>query len=648
MSPEKDDFDDKDSDLATRQRSKGLEQKLPAMIGRHIVLGHVLGSGGFGKVYFACDRKNNMNVAVKIIDKAIVKRQGTQEYVEREIEMMRKINNKHIVKLLDAIETSNAYNLVMELAPNGELFDKIVDSERFDENVARKYFQQLICAVHYCHGMHIAHRDLKAENLLLGEGNVLKVCDFGLSRYTTEGVFNDNAVMLTSLAGSLDYQAPEMLKERGYEGCACDMWSCGCILFFMLCSYLPFTDRSDGLTRKRILSGQYNRRNRFLSEGAAVLIEHLLERDPARRYTTQDVIRNEWFAQDLDPRLFPDAGLGEVGAPGSPPPSGEGWQPRVPFSPDAAGSPESPSMSPTSEKAMELHQAFLSCNVTKDGFLSKEQVRDALIKLNGEKPVSEEKVRDFMSYFNLDKEGRITEEDFVVGWTQHQNQLGKKYDLAKMVNLFHYDLEKEFLEEIRKAFDSIDTQNSGLITRKNLTALGIDFTEEEIKTLLESIDPDHKGKRHITFERFVGMCLRYDLLKNHPLAVRLRHLDNLFDFTEHQSFKTYLNTGYTVAGPRAVIKVQLLAKQESLATKFEEGDAYGFLYGTHTIGGRKVLEVGVRLLPVVEGYTKVLVYRIRGKTKDFHRWFLNLRKAMKDELLRCEEDTAVEGEPELM
>lgn len=88
------------------------------------------------------------------------------------------------------------------------MFDKIVDSHRFDEAVARSYFQQLIDAVHYCHKMNIAHRDLKAENLLLGENNLLKVCDFGLSRYTRDGQYNDNEVLFTSLAGSIDYQAP--------------------------------------------------------------------------------------------------------------------------------------------------------------------------------------------------------------------------------------------------------------------------------------------------------------------------------------------------------------------------------------------------------------------------------------------------------
>lgn len=613
------------------------------LVGGHIELGHVLGSGGFGKVYYAYDTKKEKNVAVKMIDKELVQRSGIQAYVEREIEMMRKIKSPHIVRLLEAIETSKAYCLVMELAPNGELFDKIVDSQRFDENTARNYFQQLISAVHYCHSMHIVHRDLKAENLLLGENNVLKVCDFGLSRYTKEGRFNDNAVLFTSLAGSIDYQAPEVLKECGYAGSACDMWSCGCILFFMLCGYLPFTDRTDGLTRKRILSCQYNKTSRYLPAQVVGLIEHLLERDPEKRYKTIDVIHHPWFAVNLDPSLFPQEAV--EASPQSPMASGEFIQRAI--TPQASGS-YSPTMSPTTGKADELHQAFQSCNVTGDGYLNKEEVRDALIKLNNGVKVPEGEVGDFMKNFQLDGEGRITEEEFVVGWTKHQNSLGKKYDLSKMAHLFHYDLEKEFLKAIREAFDSIDTTHCGIVTKQNLKQLGLGLSDSDIASIFQTIDTDGKGISSLTFESFVDLCLKYDLLKNHPLAIRLRRLNAIFEATEHTMMRTSLNTGYTVAGPREVIKARLLTKQEYLSTVFEEGDTNGFLYATYSENGKKVSEVGLRLLPAVTGYTKIIAYRIGGKTTEFHKWFLNLRRVMKDELLRCEEDTAVKGEPELM
>ncbi|CAJ1033571.1 Protein tyrosine kinase/Protein kinase domain/RIO1 family/Kinase-like/EF-hand domain pair, putative [Leishmania lindenbergi] len=633
-----------DEGVEKKDGGKALKAAQKKLIGGHIELGHVLGVGGFGKVYNAYDVKKKVHVAVKMIDKALVRSSGIQSYVEREIEMMRKMKNQHVVRLLEAIETSKAYNLVMELAPNGELFDKIVDSQRFDEETARNYFQQLICAVHYCHQMNIVHRDLKAENLLLGENNVLKVCDFGLSRYTKDGRFNDHEVLFTSLAGSIDYQAPEVLKERGYEGASCDMWSCGCVLFFMLCGYLPFTDRSDGLTRKRILSCQYNKTSRYLPEQAADLIAHLLVSLPSARYTTSDVIQHPWFRVNLDPSMFPNEKAEPT--PMSPLSNGDFIQRSI--TPKVGTGSFGAAPSPTTSKAEEMHQAFQSCNVTGDGFLNKEEVRDALIKLNGCNQVTEQEVKDFMSNFQVDREGRITEEEFVMGWTKHQNDLGSKYDLSKMAHLFHYDLEKEFLQVVRKAFDLIDAEHSGIITKEKLKSLGLGLTDKDAESVFSSMDTEHKGLSSLTFEGFVGLCLKYDFFKNHPLAIRLRRLNAFFEATEHAAFRASLNTGYTVAGQREVIKALLLSKQETLSTAFEESDVNGFLYGTYTQDSKKVLEIGVRLLPAAAGYTKVIVYRIGGKTTEFHKWFLDLRRLMKDELLRCEEDTAVKGDPELM
>ncbi|KAG5495144.1 hypothetical protein JKF63_02198 [Porcisia hertigi] len=492
--------------------------------------------------------------------------------------------------------------------------------------------------------MNIVHRDLKAENLLLGANNVLKVCDFGLSRYTKEGTFDDRGVLFTSLAGSIDYQAPEVLKEGGYKGGSCDMWSCGCVLFFMLCGYLPFTDRSDGLTRKRILSCQYNRKNRYLSEEAADLIEHLLNPVPSLRYTTSDVIQHPWFRVNLDPSMFPNEKIDAV--PMSPLGNDEFIQRAI--TPHVNSSSFAASPSPTTFKADELHQAFQSCNINGDGFLSKQEVRDALIKLNGGHQVTEQEVKDFMSNFQVDRQGCITEEEFVMGWTKHQNDLGSKYDLSKMAHLFHFDLEKEFLNVVRVAFDLIDTEHSGVITKESLKSLGLGLTDSDAESVFSSLDTEHKGISSLTFEDFVGLCLKYDFFKNHPLAIRLRRLNAFFEVTEQTASRASLNTGYTVAGQREVIKALLLSRQASLSTTFEEGEVNGFLYGTYTEDSKKVLEVGVRLLPAAAGYTKVLAYRIGGKTTDFHKWLLNLRRLMKDELLRCEEDTAVKGEPELM
>ncbi|EAN89913.1 putative protein kinase [Trypanosoma cruzi] len=613
----------------------------PPLVGGNVELGQLLGTGGFGKVYFAYDRKRQMNVAVKVIDKRLVMLNDLKSYVEREIEVMRKIKHPHVVKLFDAIESTSAYNLVMELAQNGELFDKIVHSERFDEKTARFYFQQLISAVHYCHGINIAHRDLKAENLLVGKNNELKICDWGLSRYTKEGLLsNEQVVLFRSLAGSIDYQAPEVLKGGGYEGGACDMWSCGAILFFMLCGYLPFTDTSDIQTKRRILTCQYNAKNRYLSPGASDLIAHLLELDPAVRYSTFDVIGHPWFQVNLDLGLFPEAQLSGERSPLSPL-TGEFIR-RV-LTPSGGFDD---TYSSGIELFDEIHRAFVSCNVNGSGFLSREEVRDALIKLKNHQPVSEEEVNSFMSNFSLDKDGRISEEEFFIGCTTNQD-VGKKYNISRMADLFHYDLEKEYLEEVRRAFDSFDVKHTGLITPESLKELNLHYSEEEIKKFFDNIDPNNHGNGTLSFEQFVTMCSRYDTFKEHPITQRLRRFEKFFNVTDIKSLNNCLATGFTVAGRKENIILRLRSKEATLSTKFENSVG-GLLYGTYRKSNKRILEVGIRLIPSAAGYTKVAPYRIAGKTKEFHNWFLELRKALREEILRCEEDTIVKGEPELI
>ncbi|CCD17073.1 unnamed protein product [Trypanosoma congolense IL3000] len=614
------------------------------IVGGTVELGQLLGSGGFGKVYYGHDKKHDEDVAVKVIEKGLVELYDIRPYVDREIEVMRKLHSPYVVKLLRVVESPVAFNIIMELAPNGELFDKIVNSERFDEPTARLYFQQLICVLHYCHNLGVVHRDLKAENLLLGKDNELKICDWGLSRYTREAAKDSNhLIRFHSLAGSIDYQAPEVLNGRGYEGGACDMWSCGAILFFMLCGYLPFADTNDALTKQRILKCEYNRTNRYLSAGASDLISHLLEVKPEVRYSTADVIAHPWFRVDLNPDLFPEldrslkstsglveASMGSIDVNNSSQSSKQG----------------DPASAQVLNEVQAIRRAFITCNVTGTGFLNAEEVRDALIKMNGNRPISSDEVSDFMSNFKSDDAGRISEGEFVSGWLNNEG-LGEKYDVCQMSNLFHYRLEGEYLAEVRRAFDSIDVNHTGLITTESLLKLSLNCSDAEIENFFEVVDPETSGRGTLSFEQFVHLCSRYDLFKHHPIVQRLRRLENIFAVTDILWMKSYAGTGFTVAGARENIVLHMKSQEKFLSTKFE-GGARGFMYGTYTVSGKVMLQVGLHLAPSLPGYTRVVPYRIAGRTAEFRAWFLQLRKVLRHEIVRCEEDTVVKGKPELM
>ena len=124
----------------------------------------------------------------------------------------------------------------MEFASGGELFDLIVQNQKLKEKQASRYLQELVAGVHYIHKLGICHRDLKPENLLIDYDGSLKVVDFGLSNMYEQGS------TLKTACGSPCYAAPEMIAGNRYHGLKSDIWSCGVVLYAMLCGFLPFED----------------------------------------------------------------------------------------------------------------------------------------------------------------------------------------------------------------------------------------------------------------------------------------------------------------------------------------------------------------------------------------------------------------------
>jgi len=135
--------------------------------------------------------------------------------------------------------------MVMEYAPF-ELFNFIVEKGKVTEDETRRFFQQIISAVEYCHRHKIVHRDLKPENVLLDENYNVKIADFGLSNIMTDGDF------LKTSCGSPNYAAPEVINGKLYAGPEVDVWSCGVMLYVMLCGRLPFDDEYIPLLFKKI------------------------------------------------------------------------------------------------------------------------------------------------------------------------------------------------------------------------------------------------------------------------------------------------------------------------------------------------------------------------------------------------------------
>lgn len=254
-------------------------------------IGKLLGCGAFAKVYHARNVATGQSVAIKVVNKSKLKDSANlMNNIKREISIMSRLRHPYIVKLFEVLATRTKIYFVLEFVKGGELFAKVAKG-RFSEDLGRKYFQQLICAVSYCHLRGVYHRDLKPENLLLDDNGDLKVSDFGLSALTDQ-VRDDG--LLHTLCGTPAYVAPEILAKRGYDGAKIDVWSCGIVLFVLTAGYLPFNDPNLMNMYKKIYKGEF-RCPKWMSTDLKRFLTRLLDTNPQSRITIDEIKRDPWF-----------------------------------------------------------------------------------------------------------------------------------------------------------------------------------------------------------------------------------------------------------------------------------------------------------------------------------------------------------------
>lgn len=180
--------------------------------------------------------------------------------------------------------------LVLEYVDNGELFAQIANNGRLPEEVAMKYFRQLLSAVGYCHSYNICHRDLKPENILITSLGDIKIADFGMA-----ALHQGPDHKLRTSCGSPHYAAPELIGGHKYRGDKVDIWSMGVILYASLCGRLPFDVEGVGNDRERlnpllnkIRKGEYEMAQEFTKD-AANLIWRILQVNPKDRIALDQI-----------------------------------------------------------------------------------------------------------------------------------------------------------------------------------------------------------------------------------------------------------------------------------------------------------------------------------------------------------------------
>ncbi|XP_020401767.1 CBL-interacting protein kinase 8 isoform X2 [Zea mays] len=242
-------------------------------VGKYEV-GRTIGEGTFAKVKFAQNTETGESVAMKVLDRSSILKNKMAEQIKREISIMKLVRHPNVVRLHEVLASRKKIFIILEFITGGELFDKIIRHGRLSEADARRYFQQLIDGVDFCHKKGVYHRDLKPENLLLDSQGNLKISDFGLSAWPAQGSF-----LLRTTCGTPNYVAPEVLSHKGYNGALADTWSCGVILYVLLAGYLPFDEVDLTTLYGKIESAEYSFPAWF-SGGAKSLIRRILDPNP--------------------------------------------------------------------------------------------------------------------------------------------------------------------------------------------------------------------------------------------------------------------------------------------------------------------------------------------------------------------------------
>ena len=275
------------------------------------LLGETIGKGAFAKVKLATHIPTQEKVAIKILDKQKLSHHQTQSDVVRikkEINILKQLRHKNIIQLYEIMESQSNLYIVMEYCEGKELFDYIIKRKHLPEREACRFFQQIINGVEYLHLMNVTHRDLKPENLLLDSKKRIKISDFGLSTISQ----NDNSLLQTP-CGTPSYAPPEMLRGDEYNGVESDIWSCGIILYTMLCGNLPCAESKEELIYQTLVTHNYDFPS-YVSNLAVDLINNMLKVEPNERYTFEQVKSHPWFNL-VQPQLKPGLLVGNIRIP---------------------------------------------------------------------------------------------------------------------------------------------------------------------------------------------------------------------------------------------------------------------------------------------------------------------------------------------
>ena len=461
-----------------------------------------IGKGGFGRVYKVRHKLSNQYRAMKIIQCKSTS-ENHSIAINKEINILKNLDHPNILKVYEFYSSEKYVYIINELCTGGELFDKIVDVKHFSESAACNIMRQLLSAVAYCHENGVIHRDLKPENILIESSEEkdkeffqIKVIDFGTCEILKKK-------KLTEQIGTSFYIAPEVLKN-GYNE-KCDLWSCGVILYILLCGSPPFYGKNEKEIFRKILDGNFTFRHKIwnkISTEAKNLVLKLLQVNPAKRLSAQDALEDVWFKKNFNINSLENSSsfkyflknITEFCA------EQKLQQATLAFLVH--------NFAPKDELD-ELKKIFFAFDKNGDGKLSKEEFVKGLSNNNTSLNSilkRDSSIKDLLKNIDSDNNGYISFEEFLIASINKEKILTEK--------------------NLKMAFDVFDRDKSGGICQNELKYIlgeyNVNAKEHLWQKMIQQIDLNQDGQ--ISYEEFHKMMMDVINNKNKRFSMEIQKL----------------------------------------------------------------------------------------------------------------------------